>query len=486
MKPVVDWTKAVKVVMQYYEYPRLLAPPENPFIANKWISIPGGTITSSTGEVSWVTPSYPGDWWVGMVAYDATGKKIASWDTGDSTDCTKIVRLRPYNRTCGDTNDDGEKVSTEPVLPTEWKVYTVGNNVLLKWNITNSDGPVNDQFEAQRSLQAGFTPQFPPAVSSFSTDYNCYWDEDAGQQICLNHATDFSSFSAGSYFYKIASFREGGELDLTRQAISPFIIKVNLPRDSSCSGTIYGPPASSNFNISSGRTFRWEYQSSFTTFSGWYLYGPNGFRFNIPVNKVLTTSNCRGISSLTCASWTSPYPLPSGSYYIQSYKAACGGSLGGSSNTAYLSSTQTVYSPPTTTATTGSGSAGWSNAYISASWQANLPARTCNSADDDGNCTSYSNDYNPAGYHLYRSSTPFDPGAAEVLNSGANFSSYDRYAYFPNLSNGTHYFAIKATNSCGNGWSEILKVDLPSGTVSGIQTSIWSALKAFIQKFLPF
>ncbi|MDP3973273.1 MAG: hypothetical protein Q8P92_00385, partial [Candidatus Daviesbacteria bacterium] len=455
IRPLVsNYSIISRIDVRYYKYPQPAAPP---FTESNWQSIKtlqgtqhcvSGHVVESDGEpdeficdvydpntfdwtenqktTDWKTPNYEGYYYLGMEVYGADGTKIAGWNSGDTTDCTEVIRIR----------DDSTCIQNKPVYPDNLNASVINDDdVLLQWQIRNSNGSVNDSEQAYISTQAGFTPSSSNRVVSRLK---------AGSSLSVTDSSSTLSNLKNPVFYKVSAFNNAspGESPFSStQGMAP------LPFDTDTCSLSSSPTTATNFNIS-GSTFTWRKPSiAFATYSGWRVVNNNGLIFDVPASEVTESfydSNNRQIT------WTMP-TLIAGTYYIQAYAVLCDGKMyfGPISNTAVLSTSTSAASAPTTApsgVTTTMGGGFKDQQPVITSWT-------------DTNT-------NEAGFHLYRSTESLDPAKR---TAATNYSLNN--ALFENLPAGTYYLAVKVTNNCGVGWSNYVKVDLTLTVKPWIQTT---------------
>lgn len=414
-----SWANISKIEVYKYKYARPLPTTDS----LNWQLL--GTITpSSQNPIQWQAPSYAGNYPFGTAVYNSSGTKVVDWNS-DSINCIASAPVKSYTDRCSQDS---------PVYASELQMGVVGNNALIQWHPINSNNG-NDTISAYVSDQAGFSADDNNRVMSrFNTNSNF-------------NALDVFNLDKGQYFYKIAGFNQGEVGPISSQAETTL-------GNNECS-SYFGPPNPSQFAYNqNGNYFTWKYGSVFTSgANAWYIKGDNGFNLYIPTTEVRAT-NCYwwwcGIGQTT-ATWVPTFSIPAGNYTIQGYG---GCNLTAESNPTYAGAPPTGGEKPANAPTDVAATAS-QNGTVSVTWQ--YPnTLTCLSYNEDG-CESWSTP-DVQGFHIYRSQEPLDLSKSSPTN---NTNSLYQYAYFPNLSSGSHYFAVKTSNSCGAGWSNYIKVNIP-------------------------
>lgn len=379
--------------------------------------------------VAWTVPEYTGNYYLGMEVYNGSGSKIYYWNT---TSCREDLAVNPPTDSCRE--DDS-------VYPKDVKATVVGNDALLQWKISNANGQLDDS-SAYISTQPGFT--IDPAKRVVTR-----------LKVNATSAKDISDTLPTPAFYKVSAFNSAGE-SLASES-QGYISKLTYPTSS----TINPPASSRNLAISSNETFTWEAAMVLGySAEGWRIKNTSGLVIDVPASEVTLTSNNDSTYNKKGA-WTMPYKI-AGTYTVSAYTYNGRGELqlGAATNQASLSSSSSSPSAPGSAPTNVQANIGdGENATVS--WV------------DSNN--------NEAGFHIYRSNEPLD--LAKAPSSNTSSSDKQRWAYYQDLASGKYYLAVKVSNSCGEGWSNYVTLDVPSGGVQGITTNLIEQLKATFQNF---
>ncbi len=463
IKPLVEWYGISKVKIYQYAYPKPIAPAlptDLKSLAENWefvgevnripvfeclrreggecvehsTNIVGYEFDPASQEVRWQTPSHAGEYYLGMELYGEDDVKTASWNTGNVNKCSQPVEIKGLTKAelMGGATGSNACQNNQPVYPKNIVALRKGSDVIVQWDVENSNGIVEgpaqlnqqDSATAYISAQEGFTPSSSPYVIRLRPD--------------SSSTVDYYQVY-GSHFYRVAAFNSGGVSTTSGQGSVQK--SLNVP----CSGAFFNPPDIKEFSVS-GSTFTWKFNANSNyKADGWLFYRSEGSVINVPHSEVLI-EDVAGDANYDRATWTMPTVI-SGSYRLNSYVVHCNGQF-------YYGNILPPHILPPVTVSGSSTPPAIFAINTPSEVSASLAAGNVNPATI--RWTDVNN--NEAGFYIYKSVEPLDPAKS---SDGIVDSKY-RMAYFPDLPTGKNYIAVKTQNSCGQGWSNYVEVDIPA------------------------
>lgn len=498
--PNLNWDNISKVDVRVYKYPNPLAPPDNPFSENNWNML--GTITRTpvyecirwgydsddkeecqeygtkildytisgpekvctkreagqscsiySAAVSWYASDYPGIYYLGMEAYNTKGQKVAGWNSGNTQGCTQAQDIQAWSAS---GLSGGSCKTDRAVYPTNVVAAISGNNVLVQWQVQNSAGKDLDQASVYLSDQAGFTPKSQNRITRLKSNTN------TAQDIILD-----GNIQNKPAFYKLTAFNLKGESAPSSQTS---VTAMSADTCSMGNNTVAEP---TNVSINND-TIKWSYyrfiaqeggKTKTAQISGWKIINiTNGMVFDVKNDEVQTkiVTNKDFLFDRRDVSWQMPTKI-AGNYSVSGYLNWCDGRVY-FSGTNYSSNNMESSSTTPTSAPTN----------IPGAPQASLSSNNNNPV----NLTWTDTNTNESGFHIYKS---FDPIDLNLSSKNTNTNSSKQWSYFKNVATGKHYLAVKVSNRCGNGWSNIIPIDMPAGGVLGTNTNLFNQLKTIFQ-----